>query len=38
METPLIIACEPTRGIDIGAIEFIHDQLVEKEIKEIVYY
>ena len=29
-ETPLIIACEPTRGIDIGAIEFIHDQLVEK--------
>lgn len=30
METPLIIACEPTRGIDIGAIEFIHDQLVEK--------
>ena len=30
METPLIIACEPTRGIDIGAIEFIHDQLVAK--------
>ena len=29
-ETPLIIACEPTRGIDIGAIEFIYDQLVEK--------
>ena len=33
METPLIIACEPTRGIDIGAIEFIHDQLVEKRNK-----
>lgn len=30
METPLLIACEPTRGIDIGAMEFIHDQLVEK--------
>ena len=33
METPLIIACEPTRGIDIGAIEFIHDQLVDKRNK-----
>lgn len=33
METPLIIACEPTRGIDIGAIEFIHDQLVAKRNK-----
>ncbi len=32
-ETPLIIACEPTRGIDIGAIEFIHDQLVAKRNK-----
>ena len=30
MKTPLLIACEPTRGIDIGAIEFIHDKLVEK--------
>lgn len=28
--TPLLIACEPTRGIDIGAIEFIHDKLVER--------
>lgn len=28
--TPLLIACEPTRGIDIGAMEFIHDKLVEK--------
>ena len=30
MNTPLLIACEPTRGIDIGAMEFIHDQLVAK--------
>lgn len=30
METPLIVVCEPTRGIDIGAMEFIHNQLVEK--------
>lgn len=29
-ETPLLIACEPTRGVDIGAMEFIHDQLIEK--------
>lgn len=28
--TPILIACEPTRGVDIGAMEFIHDQLVEK--------
>lgn len=26
----LIIAEEPTRGVDIGSIEFIHNQLVEK--------
>ncbi|MGL4799298.1 MAG: ABC transporter ATP-binding protein [Cellulosilyticaceae bacterium] len=31
--TPIIIACEPTRGIDIGAMEFIHDRLVEKRNK-----
>lgn len=29
-KTPFLIACEPTRGIDIGAMEFIHDRLVEK--------
>ena len=29
-QTPLLIACEPTRGIDIGAINFIHDRLIEK--------
>ena len=29
-KTSLLIACEPTRGVDIGAMEFIHDRLVEK--------
>ncbi len=28
--TPLLIACEPTRGVDIGAMEYIHDRLLEK--------
>ncbi len=28
--TPFLIAAEPTRGVDIGAMEFIHRQLVEK--------
>ena len=28
--TPLLVACEPTRGVDIGAMEYIHDRLVEK--------
>ena len=28
--TPILMACEPTRGIDIGAIQFVHDRLVEK--------
>lgn len=26
---PLIIAVQPTRGLDVGAIEYIHSQLVE---------
>jgi simple sugar transport system ATP-binding protein len=26
----LLIASQPTRGVDIGAIEFIHGQLIEK--------
>ena len=30
MEAPLLISCEPTRGIDIGAMEFIHDQMLKK--------
>lgn len=29
-KTRLLIAAEPTRGIDIGAMEFIHDQLLKK--------
>lgn len=29
-DVPLTIACEPTRGIDIGAMEFVHDRLVNK--------
>ncbi len=29
-QTPLLIACEPTRGVDIGAMEYIHDRLLEK--------
>ncbi len=28
--SPLLIAAEPTRGIDIGAIDFIHGKLLEK--------
>ncbi len=27
--TPLLIAEQPTRGLDIGAIEFVHSQLVD---------
>jgi simple sugar transport system ATP-binding protein len=26
----LLIAAQPTRGIDVGSIEFIHNQIVEK--------
>lgn len=29
-QTPFLIAAEPTRGVDIGAMEFIHSQLQEK--------
>ncbi len=32
-ESRLLIAAEPTRGIDIGAMEFIHDRLLEKRKK-----
>ncbi|SER41356.1 simple sugar transport system ATP-binding protein [Gracilibacillus ureilyticus] len=28
--TPFLLAAEPTRGVDIGAMEFIHEQLIEK--------
>ena len=26
----LLVAAQPTRGVDIGAIEFIHQQLIDK--------
>lgn len=29
-QSKFLIAAEPTRGVDIGAQEFIHDQIVEK--------
>jgi simple sugar transport system ATP-binding protein len=29
-QTPFLLAAEPTRGVDIGAMEFIHDKLLEK--------
>ena len=29
-DTDLLIAVQPTRGLDVGAIEYIHDQLIEQ--------
>ena len=29
----LIIAAQPTRGLDVGAIEFIHSKLIEERDK-----
>ena len=29
-ETPVLVICQPTRGVDIGAIEFIHERIIEK--------
>ncbi|MFA9423926.1 MAG: ABC transporter ATP-binding protein [Sedimentibacter sp.] len=29
MNPKLLIACQPTRGVDIGSIEFIHKQILE---------
>ena len=29
-DKPLIIAVQPTRGLDIGAIEYIHSQIIKK--------
>ena len=30
MNTPVLICCEPTRGIDIGAMEAIHDRMLRR--------
>lgn len=32
-EKPLIVAVQPTRGLDVGAIEYIHNQLVAERDK-----
>ena len=29
-ETPVLIISQPTRGVDVGAIEFIHTRIIEK--------
>ena len=29
-DMPLVVAVQPTRGLDVGAIEFIHSQLVQE--------
>ena len=28
--TPVLLVCQPTRGVDIGATEFIHERIIEK--------
>ena len=28
--SPVLLVCQPTRGVDIGATEFIHERMVEK--------
>lgn len=33
LEKPLLIAVQPTRGLDVGAIEYIHSQLVSERDK-----
>lgn len=30
LDTPALIIAQPTRGVDVGAIEFIHKQIIEK--------
>ncbi|CAH2212517.1 ABC transporter ATP-binding protein [Tepidibacter aestuarii] len=29
-DTPILLISQPTRGVDIGAIEFIHEQIIKK--------
>ena len=29
-DTPVLVICQPPRGVDIGAIEFIHERIIEK--------
>jgi simple sugar transport system ATP-binding protein len=30
LETPVLICFEPTRGVDIGAMESIHDRMIQR--------
>ena len=30
LNTPVLICCEPTRGIDIGAMESIHERMIQR--------
>ena len=30
LDTPVLICCEPTRGIDIGAMEAIHSRMLQR--------
>ena len=29
-QTPVLLVCQPTRGVDIGATEFIHEHILQK--------
>ena len=29
-ESPVLLVCQPTRGVDIGATEFIHEHIIQK--------
>lgn len=29
-DTPVLIIAQPTRGVDVGAIEFIHQSIIDK--------
>ena len=33
LDTPVLVISQPTRGVDVGAIEFIHKQIIEKRNK-----